>query len=264
MAVASRPDEIADLQPCDLGDDAGQERVAGDVEGHTQEHVGTALEQMARELPVHDVELEHDVAWRQWHVVDLIGVPRGHDQSARIGRLLDLLDYFCQLIDLAPARCRPGPPLNAVDRTEVAILLREGFVFQHSLFECLHLKFPLFGVCRRNRLLCLFQVVLEGPLGPDVAVVFQKEPDVAVALQEPDEFDQDQPERHELRGDKGKPLAQVVPDLTSEDAHCSGSGSVALVGADLHDLSQEILVWCRNLFRLRCYTCHFSPRELMR
>ena len=58
VAVAARPDEVTHVQVTLLRHHVGQQGVAGDVEGHAQEDVGTALVELAAQLAVRDVELE--------------------------------------------------------------------------------------------------------------------------------------------------------------------------------------------------------------
>jgi hypothetical protein len=50
VAVAAGPDEVAHVQVALLRHHVGQQRVAGDVEGHAQEDVGAALVELAAEL----------------------------------------------------------------------------------------------------------------------------------------------------------------------------------------------------------------------
>src|SRR3712207_9183757 len=47
VAVAADPDEVAGGQAHLVGDHAGEQRVAGDVERHAEEHVGAALVELA-------------------------------------------------------------------------------------------------------------------------------------------------------------------------------------------------------------------------
>ena len=56
------------LESCDVSDHVGEEGVAGDVEGHSQAHVPRALVQLARQLPVNDIELAQGMAGGQRHV----------------------------------------------------------------------------------------------------------------------------------------------------------------------------------------------------
>ena len=80
MAVAARPYELAGFHADLVGDQVGQQGVGCDIEGYTQEHVGAALVQLARQFLhtvralVH-VKLEHGVAGRQCHLINLGGVP---------------------------------------------------------------------------------------------------------------------------------------------------------------------------------------------
>ncbi len=51
-------------------------------------------------------------------------IPSRHDQPPRVRIALDHLDQLRNLIDRLPVLRRPGPPLRAVDRPEVAALVR--------------------------------------------------------------------------------------------------------------------------------------------
>ena len=50
VAVAAGPNEVAYLEVALLRHHVGQERIAGDVEWHTQEYVGTSLIQLTTQL----------------------------------------------------------------------------------------------------------------------------------------------------------------------------------------------------------------------
>ena len=72
VAVATGPDEVADCQAALLRHHVREQRIAGDVEGHTQKNISTALVQLATELAGlaghirrRNVKLEKGVAGRQ-------------------------------------------------------------------------------------------------------------------------------------------------------------------------------------------------------
>ena len=150
MSVATGPDEIADLQIALLRHHMHQQRVAGDVERQAEEYVAGALIQLAGELAVSDVELEKGVARRQGHFIQLADVPRRDDDPAGVRVVFQLVHHRADLVDMTTVRRRPGTPLFAVDRSQVAI------------FIC--------------------------PLVPDGDVVVVQIGDVGVALQEPQQF----------------------------------------------------------------------------
>ena len=77
VAVAAGPDEGAGLKPAFAREHVGQKRVAGDVEGHAQEHVGAPLVELQVEPPAGDLRLEQAVAGGQRHPVDFARVPGG-------------------------------------------------------------------------------------------------------------------------------------------------------------------------------------------
>ena len=123
VAIAAGPDELARLQAGDLRHHQGQQSVAGDVEGYAEEDVRRTLVELAAELAVGDVELEQRVAGRQGHLVDQRRVPGGDDQPARVRILLQHRHQVGDLVDVAAVRRRPGAPLVAIHRAEVAVLV---------------------------------------------------------------------------------------------------------------------------------------------
>ena len=82
VAVTAGPHELADLQARLLGEHVGEDGVGRDVERNAEEHVRTALVELAGEFPVGDVELEQEVARRQGHVLQLRDVPGGDDVAS--------------------------------------------------------------------------------------------------------------------------------------------------------------------------------------
>jgi len=75
VGVTAIPEDGAGLQPHLLRHHATQQRVARDVERHTEEHVRAALCHDDRELAASDVELELHVAGLQRHQVQVGHVP---------------------------------------------------------------------------------------------------------------------------------------------------------------------------------------------
>src|SRR3954468_19775303 len=143
-------DELAGLEPRDLRDHHGQQRIRRDVEWDAEEHVPAALVELAAEAPVRDVELEEAMARRQCHFVDLGRVPRTHNMAPGVRPRLDALDDTGDLIDRAALPVRPAPPLRAVNRPEVAVFV--------------------------------------GPLVPNLDAAFLQPPHVRVATEEPEQF----------------------------------------------------------------------------
>src|SRR6188472_4260038 len=71
MGIAQRVDERAGLQPGDMGDHVGQERIGGDVEGNTEEDIARALVELAGEPAIRDIKLEQAMAGGQRHAADI-------------------------------------------------------------------------------------------------------------------------------------------------------------------------------------------------
>ena len=120
VAVAAGPDEFADVE-ANLGcDHVGEQRIARDVERHSEEQVGAALVELAAELAIGHIELEQQVAGSQRHARDVRHIPRRNDQPSRIRVGLDGLDHLGDLVDRAAVASRPGSPLHSVYGSEIA------------------------------------------------------------------------------------------------------------------------------------------------
>src|SRR5205823_3489090 len=100
-----------------------QERVGGNVEGHTKEQVGAALVELQIEPAGGNLGLEQAVAWRECHLRDLAWVPGGDDLPPRTRIGFDEFKEIADLVDVAAVRRLPVAPLLAVNRAEVAALV---------------------------------------------------------------------------------------------------------------------------------------------
>ena len=139
VAVADGVHKLAGFQVAAVCNQPGQQRVAGDVERHAQTHVGRTLVQVARQLVVANIKLDHHVARRQRHQVEVRRVPCGHDDAAAVRVGLDLVDDLAELVDALALVVgvhvdilgAEMPPLEAVHRAQVADLA----VVQASLVQ---------------------------------------------------------------------------------------------------------------------------------
>ena len=120
------------------------------------------------------------------------------------GLVADLLDHLRDLVDVPPVGCRPGAPLVAVDRAEVAV-----------------------GV---------------GPLVPDRDAAVLEPLHVGVAAQEPQQLGEHRPRVHLLGRHQREALAQVEAQLVPEDRQRAGAGAVALLHALVEDPLEEVEV----------------------
>jgi hypothetical protein len=181
-----------------------QERVAGDVEGHSEEDVARALVELARQLAVLDVELKQRVAGRQRHLGRLGRVPRGDDVAATPGVLAQLVHQPRDLVD-AVGRVgavglfggAEGPPLVPVDGAEVA----RGATEARALLGA-------------------------GPVVPDRNTGGLQRRHVGLAAQKPQQLVQDRPQMQPLRGQQREPTAQIEAHLVAEDPERAGAGAV--------------------------------------
>ena len=204
VRIAQGVNERSRAQIADLGNHQGQQGIGGDVEGHAQKHVGTALVELAGQPALGDVELEKGVAGRQRHALDLADVPGADDQAAGIRVAPDLLHDLLHLIDAAPVRRPPGAPLGAVDGPQIAVLVR--------------------------------------PFVPDADPMLAQVADVGIAAQKPQQFVDDRLEMQLLGGYRREAFAQVEAHLMAENAERARAGTIALAGALLPDPAQEFEV----------------------
>jgi hypothetical protein len=165
----------------------------GDVEGHAEEDVGGALVELARQLAPGDIELEQAMAWRQRHPVHICRVPGRHDEAARIRVAADRLDHIGDLVDGAAVPGRPGAPLPAIDRAEIAAFI--------------------------------------GPIVPDRDTAIPEVFDVGVAGEEPQQLMDDRLEMQLLGGDQRKASGEIEPHLMAEYRQGAGAGAVMLFDA---------------------------------
>src|SRR6185503_12942509 len=105
------------------------------------------------------------------------------------------------LVDDASVLALPGTPLLAVDGSKLAFLV--------------------------------------GPLVPDGDALFLEPTDIAVAAQEPEQFENDALQMQFLGGEQRKALAQIEAQLAAEHAARAGAGAVAAVDAVVEDVLQE-------------------------
>lgn len=198
----------------------------------------------------------------QCHLGQFRDVPCRDDHPTRVRIFLDLLHHGCDLIDHFTGSRLPRAPLYAVDRPEVAVLLSELIVVQNGLLECAQFRIPLLGTLYWQLAADLGEVVLEGPLRPDVDVALQQIADVAIALEEPDQLLSNRVEAYLLGGDEGEPLCQVEADLPTEHAARARAGTITLVYTVFEDVPQEVFVRC-----IRHYSPHINEQgtpDLMR
>ncbi len=144
------------------------------------------------------------MAWHQRHLRQIGDVPGTDDDAARIGVAAQLAHDLGDLVDVAAIGRRPGAPLHAVDRAEVAVGAR--------------------------------------PFVPDRHAAFLQPARVAVAAQEPEQFEDDGLDVHLLRRDERKALGQIEAHLVAEDALRAGAGAVGLEHAMVAYMAHEVFV----------------------
>jgi hypothetical protein len=173
-------------------------------DGHTEKHVGRTLIELARQFAVRDIELEQAMARRQRHLVDIGRIPGADDQPPRIRIATDHVDDIGDLVDAAPVRRRPGPPLRSIDRAEIAI-----------------------GV---------------GPFVPDRNAVIPEVFDVGVAFEKPQQLVHDRFQRQLLGGQHRKSGRQIETHLVAEDRQRTGAGTVVLFRAVGENPFEQVVI----------------------
>jgi hypothetical protein len=204
MQVAERVDEIARLQSADLRDHHGEQRVAGDVEGHAEKNIRAALVKLAAQLALAHIKLKQRVARRQRHRPDLARIPGGDDVPAAVGIFFDLRDGLVNLVDAAAVGGAPVRPLRAIDAAQVAVRVR--------------------------------------PFVPDRHAVFVERFHVRLAAQKPEQLVDDGLEMGFLGRDERKAVAQRKAHLCAEDGIGAGAGAVGLELAVFEDVPEQIEV----------------------
>lgn len=191
VAVTARPDEVSRFKIALRGHHVGEERVTRDIKGHAEEQIAGSLVELAGKLAVRHIELEKTVAGGQCHVRNVAHVPSADDHPPAVRMMPDLVNHFADLIDLVAVCRSPGTPLSAVNRTEIAVLIR--------------------------------------PLIPDRHFVVVKILDICVAVQEPEQFMNDRARMQLLRGDERKAFREREPHLVAENRDRSGACAVSLL-----------------------------------
>ena len=132
MNVTEGVDKVAWLQATHLCHHHGKECIGGDVEWHTEEHIGTTLVELARQFAVGHIKLEEGVAGRECslacrHIgsevfLMLVGehtrIPCRDDMTTAVWILLDAFHHLRNLVN---AFVVPVAPLGTVNGTEVTV-----------------------------------------------------------------------------------------------------------------------------------------------
>ena len=89
--------------------------------------------ELQREFAIDHIELEQGVARRQIHSLEVGNVPCAHDDSARVGVVLYGFHSLSNLVDESAVVVGPGAPLEAIDVSEVAILVGPLIPYSHTV-----------------------------------------------------------------------------------------------------------------------------------
>src|SRR6267378_1775214 len=204
VAVPAAPDELAGLEIALLREQVCEQRVAGDVERYPNENVRAALVELTGQPPGGRVELEERVTGHEAHALELAHVPGADHDATRIGVGPEALDGLGDLVDGASVGCRPGTPLPAVDRAQLAVLIR--------------------------------------PFVPDRDVVFAQPGDVGVATQEPQQLVDQRPQVDLPGGDQREAAAEIEAHLVRKHRQGAGAGPVTLAHALGPDPAHQLQV----------------------
>ena len=242
VRVTADPDQLIDFEVALLCNHVGQQCVAGDVEGHAQEHVSAALVDLARQLTVEDKELEEGVARFKRHLLQVGHVPGSDKHPPRIRVRLDRVDRFLELVDHASVRCGPCNPLNTINGTKVAVFGgKPVLVILDVLLELGDLDVPLVRPSLRHLLASCLEVLFERPLRPNVVALVDERLDVAVTVDEPQQLAGHQVGVDALGCDQRESDLQVEHHFGTEHDVCSSSSPVAFRLASCTYLLEQYL-----------------------
>ena len=115
VGVACGVDKVAWMEAGHLGYHHEQEAVGGDVEGYTEEGVGTSLVELEAETTVGYVELEQNVTGWEVHIAQIGHIQSGYNQTTAVGVVLNLVDDIGYLVDVSTVVVGPTATLIAVD-----------------------------------------------------------------------------------------------------------------------------------------------------
>lgn len=113
------PDEIAYIQVTLLGQHVREQCVARNVEGYAEENICTALVQLAGELGFATrflrrchIELKEGVTGHECHLIEVSHIPGTDNDATAVRIVLELLNHFGDLVDVAAVRLGPAAPLT--------------------------------------------------------------------------------------------------------------------------------------------------------
>ena len=92
VSISQSVDEIAGLESCDVGYHVGQEGITGDIERHPKADIPRSLVQLTGEFVITHVELNKSMTRGKRHLIEVTGVPRGHDDASVVWIILDLVN----------------------------------------------------------------------------------------------------------------------------------------------------------------------------
>lgn len=141
VGVTGGVDELTGLKSADLRNHHSEKGIRGYIERNSEKNIGTALVELAGELPVRNVELKQSVARRQRHLLHFRNVPRRHNHPARIRVVLYRIYHLRQLVNRPSVGSRPTTPLMSVNRSEITIFVRPFIPYRHSvILEILYVR----------------------------------------------------------------------------------------------------------------------------
>ncbi len=215
MRVPERVNELPGLQAANLRHHQGEQAVGGDVEGHAEKKVGTALVELAAEFLCFevDVKLEEGVARRERHFLQFTDVPCVDNVSSASGVFPDGLDDGVDLVNASSVGRAPVRPLGSVNTAKIAFFI--------------------------------------GPFIPDPDLVLMEVGDVGVPLEEPQKFLDDSPGVNLLCRHQRKALPQIVARLGTKDRPGADACSVRPLFSMCKNVAQKIEVRLHGVHRGR-------------
>ena len=164
------------------------------------------------------------MAWQQGHAGQVGYVPGGNDETPRVRIVPNLVEHLAYLVDVPSVRRRPGAPLIAVNRAQIAFFVR--------------------------------------PFVPDRHPVVLEVTDIGFPFQEPQELVNDGFEVHLLGGEQRKSRSKIEAHLRAENGKRSGAGAVVLARAVLQHVVHQIEVLMHDL-QVRARRLAAKPAKIL-
>ena len=209
VQVPEGVNKVTGLISENLGNHEGEQRVARNVERDPKKQVRAPLVELAGKSGpwgsrVVHVELKEKVAGGKGHLANLGDVPCRNNVAAGMGLVPEGGDETRDLVDRVAVGAFPSPPLLAVHRAKLSILI--------------------------------------GPIIPDANPVLLEIGNVGVAFEKPKKFVDDRAEMELFCGEAGKSVTEIEADLMAEHREGSRAGPVGAFLPVVEDVLENVKI----------------------